>query len=62
MAAHNLRILENNPGAGARNGMPATGRHIVTDIYGSLPLRDLKAKSRAKSWAGFGRVSAERRE
>ncbi|GAA3320016.1 hypothetical protein GCM10017710_44240 [Arthrobacter ramosus] len=46
MAAHNLRIIENNPAAGARNGMPATGRHIVTDIYGSLRLRDLKPKPR----------------
>jgi len=41
MAAHNLRILENNPAADARNGMPATGRHIVTDLCGSLRLRDL---------------------
>ena len=46
MAAHNLRILENNPAAGARNGIPATGRHIVTDIYASLRLRDLKARLR----------------
>lgn len=46
MAAHNLRILETNPAAGARNGMPATGRHIVTDTYESLRRRDLKAKSR----------------
>jgi SAM-dependent methyltransferase len=56
MAAHNLRILENNPAAGARDDVPATGRYIVTDIYGSLRLRDLKAKSRPGSaWFLLGK-------